>query len=280
VDPDSCRNVRISNCHFDVGDDCIAIKSGYDQDGRRVGIPCENILVSNCTFAHGHGGVTIGSEMSGSVRNVTVVNCVFDGTQRGLRVKTAMGRGGVIEYFRASNLVMRDISDAAFAITAAYGGGPAGPNAAGTDEAIPQLRHFYWGNVSVVNAKKVADLSGLAVSPLVDFRLSNVQATGAKAGIRCENAKDVVLENISLQPRSGPAVEIRNVTNLEVFRLAVEKPNDGVPVILLNGVAQALVHGCKVAAGSGAFVQLSGDTNQDIAVEGNRLAAGVKEREP
>ena len=280
VDPDSCRNVRISNCHIDVGDDCIAIKSGYDQDGRRVGIPCENILVSNCAFVHGHGGVTIGSEMSGSVRNVVVVNCVFDGTQRGLRVKTAMGRGGVVEYFRASNLVMRNISDAAFSITAAYGSGEAGANAASGAEAIPHLRHFSWENVSVVNAKKVADLSGLAVSPLEDFRLSNVQATGAKAGIRCENATGVVLENISLQPRSGPAVEARSVKNLEVLRLAVEKPAKDAAIVVLNGVTQALVHGCKVAAGPGVFVRLAGGTNQDIAIEGNRLAAGVKEREP
>lgn len=280
VDPDSCRNVRISNCHIDVGDDCIAIKSGYDQDGRRVGIPCENILVSNCTFAHGHGGVAIGSEMSGSVRNISVVNCVFDGTQRGLRVKTAMGRGGVIEYFRASNLVMRNIADAAFSITAAYGDGQAGANAASAAEGIPHLRHFYWGNVSVVNARKVADLSGLAVSPLEDFRLSNVQATGAKAGIHCENAKDVVLEDISLQPRSGPAVEARNVKNLEVFRLLVEKPNDGQPVVALNGVTQALLHECKVTAGAGVFVRLSGGTNQDIAAERNRLAVGVIELAP
>ena len=280
VDPDSCRNVRISDCHIDVGDDCIAIKSGYDQDGRRVGIPCENILVSNCTFGQGHGGVAIGSEMSGSVRNVTVVNCVFDGTQRGLRVKTAMGRGGVVEYFRASNLVMRNIADAAFSITAAYEDGQTGTNAASAAESIPHLRHFYWENVSVVNAKKVADLSGLAVSPLEDFRLSDVQATGAKAGIRCENAKDVVLADISLQPRSGPAVEARNVKNLEVFRLAVEKPNDGVPVVMLNGVTQALVHGCKVAAGPGVFVQFSNQTNQGVVVESNRLAAGMKERGP
>jgi len=278
VDPDSCRNVRISNCHIDVGDDCIVIKSGYDQDGRRVGIPCENILVNNCTFLHGHGGVAIGSEMSGSVRNVAVVNCVFDGTQRGLRVKTALGRGGVIEYFRASNLVMRNISDAAFSITAAYGGGNGG-TAAGGDEGIPHLRHFAWENVSVVNAKMVADLSGLAVSPLEDFRLSNVQVVGAKAGIRCENAKDVVLENITMQSRAGSAVEAHKVKNLEVLRLTVEKPNEGAPVVVLNGVTQALVQGCKVAAGPGVFVRASGSTNQDIAIEGNRLAIGVKDRE-
>lgn len=279
VDPDSCRNVRISNCHIDVGDDCIVIKSGYNEDGRRVGIPCENILISNCTFAHGHGGVAIGSEMSGSVRNVTVVNCVFDGTERGLRVKTALGRGGVVEYFRASNLIMRNISDAAFSVTASYGDGHSEDGKAVPPEAIPHLRHFYWGDVSVVNAKKLADLGGLAVSPLEDLRLYNVQTTGAKAGIRCENAKDIVLENITLQPRSGPAVEARNVANLETTGLQVEKPNEGAPVLALNDVTPALVRGCKVASGPGVFVRIAGDTNAAVVLESNRLGSQVKERE-
>src|SRR6516164_4642836 len=138
VDPDSCRDVRISNSYFDVGDDDIVIKSGYNEDGRRVGIPCEDIEINNCTFAHGHGGVVIGSETSGSVRNVTVANCVFDGTLRGLRVKTALGRGGVIENFRASNLVMRNIVETAFSITAAYDGpAPKTNGSASAPEIIP-----------------------------------------------------------------------------------------------------------------------------------------------
>ena len=280
VDPDSCRNVRISNCHFSVGDDCIVIKSGYNEDGRRVGIPCENILVCNCTFAQGHGGVVIGSEMSGSVRNVTVADCVFDGTRRALRVKTAPGRGGVIEYFRASNLVMRNLSEAAFSITAAYADRQSNDKAAGPAETIPHMRHFYWGDSIVVNAKKVADISSLAVSPLEDFRLCNIQATEAETGILIEHAKDVVLQEISIQPRSGPAVEARDVKNLEVFRLAVEKPNEGAPVVALNGVTKALLHGCQVAAGPGALARCSGDPSQDITLQGNRLAAGVKDRVP
>jgi hypothetical protein len=276
VDPDSCRNVRISNCHFSVGDDCIVIKSGYNEDGRRVGIPCENVVICNCTFAHGHGGVVIGSEMSGSVRNVTVANCVFDGTQRGLRVKTAPGRGGVIENFRASNLIMRNISDAAFLITAAYADNQSNDKAGGAPETIPHMRHFYWGDVSVINAKKLADLSGLADAPLEDVRLYRVQALGAKAGIRCQNAKDVVLEEITVQPLSGPAVEARDVSGLEVSGLVVEKPNEGAPVLQFNTVTQALVRGCKVAGGTGVFVQPSGDANQDLVLENNRLPAGVK----
>ncbi len=277
VDPDSCRNVRISNCHFDVGDDCIVIKSGYNEDGRRVGIPCENVVVCNCTFSHGHGGVVIGSEMSGSVRNVTVANCVFDGTQRGIRVKTAPGRGGVVEYFRASNLVMRNLSDAAFSVTAAYADSQTDAKAEAAAESVPHLRHFCWGDVSVVKAKKVADLSGLANSPLEDIRLYNVQAAGTTGGIRCENAKDVVLEEISLQPESGPAVEARSVRSLSVIRMAVENPNEGVPAVLFTGVTRALVEGCKVTAGSGVFVGLAGDANRDVAVERNRLPAGMEE---
>jgi polygalacturonase len=280
VDPDSCRNVRISNCHFDVGDDCIVIKSGYNEDGRRVGIPCENIVICNCTFARGHGGVVIGSEMSGSVRNVTVANCVFDGTQRGIRVKTAPGRGGVIEYFRASNLVMRNITDAAFSVTAAYADTMTDAKTEAAAETIPHMRHFYWGDISVVNAKKVADLSSIANSPLEDLRLYNVQAVGAKAGIVCENAKGVVLQDISLQPESGPAIEARKVTNLEVLRLAVEKPKANTPVLLLDHVSQALVHGCQVGAGPDVFVRCAGEADQGITVEGNRLPAAMKERQP
>jgi hypothetical protein len=280
VDPDSCRNVRISNCHFSVGDDCIVIKSGYNEDGRRVGIPCENIVIANCTFAEGHGGVVIGSEMSGSVRNVTVVNCVFDGTQRGLRVKTAPGRGGVIEYFRASNLVMRNISDAAFSVTAAYADTQSNDKAGGAPETIPHMRHFCWGDTTIVNAKRVADLSSLARAPLEDIRLYNIQALGAKAGILCERANGVVLQDISLQPRSGPAIEAKDTTNLEIDRLTAEKPNQGAPVIALNGVSQVLIHGCKVAAGTGEFVHCAGAKDLEINCEGNRLPGGVKERGP
>jgi polygalacturonase len=278
VDPDSCRNMRISNCRFDVGDDCIAIKSGYNEDGRRVGIPCENIVVTNCVFGHGHGGVAIGSEMSGSVRNVYVENCIFAGTQRGLRVKTALGRGGVIEDFRATNLVMRDISDAAFSITADYGDGGSGDKVTVAAEAIPRMRHFNWTTVTVVNAKRLADLRGLAGSPLEDFRLSHVRSTGAKAGIRCEDAAHVVLEDISLQPRAGAALEARNVKDLDVLDLSVEKPNDAAPVLLFQGVSSALVHDCTVNSGTGAFLRCEGDANQNIRLEGNHLAAGVKER--
>jgi polygalacturonase len=277
VDPDSCRDVRISNCFCDVGDDCIVIKSGYNEDGRRVGVPCENVLVNNCTFAHGHGGVVIGSEMSGSVRNVTVANCIFDGTQRGLRVKTALGRGGVIEHFRAANLVMRNITDTAFSITAAYGEGAQSSSSALPREAIPAMRHIHWSDISVVNTKRVGDLSALAESPIEDFSLRNVQVSAATSGIRCEHARSVHFENIELNPESGPALEARNVTRLEVLGLMVPKANEGVPVIALQNASDVVLHGCSVLAGSGLFLDETGKENQNLTCEANRLAPGVKE---
>lgn len=281
VDPDSCRNVRISNCYFDVGDDCIVIKSGYNEDGRRVAIPCEDVLVSNCTFAHGHGGVAIGSEMSGSVRNVTVANCIFDGTDRGLRVKTALGRGGVVENFRASNLVMRNIADAAFSITAAYSDSQSGPKTdTAAEETIPKLRHFHWSGVTIDQVKKVADLSGLEVSPLEDFSLRDVQANGAERGIRCENCQGVQFSSIEVQPATGPAVEAQRVSGLEIVDLKTPQPNKNTPVVLLNQVSRALLRDCRVLAGPGVFLELAGQDNTAVTCADNHLAVGVQEQAP
>jgi hypothetical protein len=277
VDPDSCRDVRILNCYCDVGDDDIVLKSGYNADGRRVGIPCEDILISDCTFAHGHGGVAIGSEMSGSVRNVTVANCVFDGTQRGLRVKTAMGRGGVIENFRACNLVMRNIVDAAFSITSNYDG----PRGSGTNapapELIPVMRHIHWSDAIVSGARLAAELNGLAESPVLDVSLRNIRFTSVKGGIHCEYAKGVRLENLDFQPASGPAVEAQKAGDLEVLYLTVQQPNPQAPVVLFKEVSGALVRDCQVSSGNGLFLKADG-SNRDVVCENNRLALGIQQR--
>jgi hypothetical protein len=280
VDPDSCRDVRISNCRFDVGDDCIVIKSGYNEDGRRVGIPCEDVLVSGCTFVHGHGGVVIGSEMSGSVRNVVVVNCIFDGTERGLRVKTSLGRGGVVENVRASNLVMRNITDAAFSITAAYDREVKDGAGRAAAEAIPVLRHLHCRGITVANADKVADLSGLPESPLEDFSLRDVQVSSCRAGIRCANAKEVILQDIRLPVTPGPAISVQNVKGLELLGLAVPAASQSSPVVLFQNVTDALLRDCKVPDGSGTFLRSTGGTNEQIILGTNRLGPGIKEREP
>ncbi len=107
IDPDGCQDVRISDCTIDVGDDCIAIKSGTEATPNRQ--PSERIIITNCHFLHGHGGVVLGSEMSGDIRNVVVSSCVFYETDRGIRLKTRRGRGGTVEGIQLTNLVMEKV---------------------------------------------------------------------------------------------------------------------------------------------------------------------------
>lgn len=104
-DPDSCADVLIKDCSFSDGDDCIAIKSGRDADGRRVNIPCQNLVIQNCTFKDGHGGLAMGSETSGGIRNVFAENCVFDSPNldSAMRFKTNPARGGYIEDIHIRN---------------------------------------------------------------------------------------------------------------------------------------------------------------------------------
>jgi polygalacturonase len=121
INPESCRNVQIMNSRIDVGDDCVTLKSGINEVGRKMGKPDENITITNCVMLRGHGGVTIGSEMSGGVRNVVVSNCVFQGTDVGIRVKSQRGRGGVVEGLSVSNIVMQDVASAFTIINVLHG---------------------------------------------------------------------------------------------------------------------------------------------------------------
>jgi polygalacturonase len=108
-DLESCRNVSISDCTMATGDDLVTIKSGTDEVGRRMGKPTENVTVTNCTMLWGHGAIVPGSETAGGTRNVSVSNCVFRGTDRGFRLKTQDGRGGVVDGLVVSNIVMQDV---------------------------------------------------------------------------------------------------------------------------------------------------------------------------
>ena len=109
IDPESCENVDIIGVKFSVGDDCIAVKSGKGKIAREIGIPSNNINIENCHMEYGHGGVVIGSEMSGGIKNIHIKNCLFENTDRGIRIKTRRGRGGVISGIYAENIYMNKV---------------------------------------------------------------------------------------------------------------------------------------------------------------------------
>jgi polygalacturonase len=127
-DPESCVDVLIKNCTFNTGDDCIAIKSGRNNDGRRVNVPSENIVIQGCTMKDGHGGVVIGSEVSGSVRNVYAEDCLMDSPilDRALRIKTNSVRGGVIENVFMRNVKVGQVREAVLKIDFYYEEGDKG----------------------------------------------------------------------------------------------------------------------------------------------------------
>lgn len=127
--PESCRDVLIEGCLFDTGDDCIAIKSGRNADGRRIAVPTENVIVRDCEMKDGHGGVTIGSEISGGVRNVFVERCRMDSPNldRALRFKNNAMRGGVLEHIYMRDVTVGQVADAVLQIDFLYEEGANGP---------------------------------------------------------------------------------------------------------------------------------------------------------
>ncbi len=192
INPESCRNVHISDCHISVGDDCITIKSGRDAQARNIGVPCENITITNCTMMSGHGGVVIGSEMSGGVKRVTISNCVFDGTDRGIRLKSTRGRGGVVEDIRISNIVMNNISKEALVFNLKYSKMPQ----EAFSERTPVFRNVFVSGVSVRDVNTPIKVVGLEEAPITDIVLRDIFIQDAKQSCIFEDYKDVVLDDV------------------------------------------------------------------------------------
>jgi polygalacturonase len=235
INPDSCRNVHISDCHVDVGDDCITIKSGSENDGRLQRRPCENIVITNCTMIHGHGGVVIGSEMSGSVRNVAISNCAFVGTDRGIRIKSRRGRGGVVEDVRVSNIVMDQVL-CPIVINLFYGCGAwkdpkvTDSSAQPVTDGTPRFRRLRFSGISArrvkYSAAHVVGLPEMFVQDVtfndiaIDLDPENAQAGQSamapnqpdlcRAGFVLRNVEKVRLSNISITNQLGPAIDVGN----------------------------------------------------------------------
>jgi polygalacturonase len=217
INPESCRTVQISNCRIDNGDDCVTLKSGLNEAGRQMNRPDEDITITNCVMYHGHGGITIGSEMSGGVRNVVVTNCVFHGTDNGIRIKSQRGRGGVVEGVSISNIVMEDVPHP-FIITSFYAGKDTAADRFPVDEGTPRLREMLISNVSARGAVDAGAITGLQEMPISDVTFSNVHVR-AKKGFTCTNASDVRFLDCVFDVESGAPLLSRNSSHVEAARL-------------------------------------------------------------
>ena len=215
LDVESCKNVLVTNCFFDAGDDAICLKSGKDEDGRRRGEPCENVIIKNNTVLHGHGGFVIGSEMSGGVRNVYVSGCSFVGTDVGLRFKSTRGRGGVVENIFIDNINMIDISNDALTMDLYYAVNdfPETP-IPDVNEETPVFRNIYISNVLCRGAERAVYFNGLPEMPLKNIFIKNMTVTNAKKGIVINQASQVNMENIKVEDPEAPGIQIKNATGI------------------------------------------------------------------
>ena len=193
LDLESCRNALVLNSVFDAGDDCICLKSGKDEEGRKRGMPTENIVVRGCTVYNGHGGFVVGSEMSGGVRNILVENCQFVGTGNGLRFKSCRGRGGIVENIYVRGISMANIEDAAITFDMYYGKRDPNEIVPPVDESTPIFRKIEISNISCRGAKEGLHFRGLPEMPIQDVRLSNINII-AESNPAFEFCKNVIVE--------------------------------------------------------------------------------------
>ena len=200
-DPESCDGVLIERCYFNTGDDCIAIKSGRNADGRRRNMPSQNIIVRDCRMANGHGGVVIGSEMSGGARNIFIENCEMDSPNldRVIRLKTNTCRGGVAENIYVRNIWVGQCKEAVLKINLVYE-----PSEQSQRGFYPVVRNVYMENVNCESSRYGAFIDGLPDSLNVygihvkDCRWNGVKENG---NLLRGLMKDVKFDNVTINGR-------------------------------------------------------------------------------
>jgi polygalacturonase len=193
-DPECCKDVLIENCVFDTGDDCIAIKSGRNSEGRRVGVPTENIIIRNCTMRDGHAGVAIGSEISGDCRNVFVENCEMSSPNLAcaLRIKSNATRGGVVENIFMRNCNVGVVKDSVLQIDFLYEEGAKG-------DYKPVAKNVAMDNITVAHTPRVLNVRGFPGAEISNVRIYNSTFKDVQKPDVVQDA-DVKLVDCKLEP--------------------------------------------------------------------------------
>jgi polygalacturonase len=201
-DPESCTDVLIKGCSFNNGDDCIAIKSGRNNDGRRVNVPSSNIVIQGCVMKDGHGGVVIGSEVSGGVRNVYAENCVMSSPNldRALRFKTNSERGGVIENVYCRNIDVGEVKEAVILIDYYYDKGDVG-------KFTPVMRNFYFNNVTSKKSRYALNMKAYERSPVKNLQIENCSFENVKNPNVIDNIEITRCKSVTI---NGKQMELKN----------------------------------------------------------------------
>jgi unsaturated rhamnogalacturonyl hydrolase len=198
-DPESSRDILIEDCVFDTGDDCIAIKSGRNNDGRRVGVPSENIVIRRSVMKDGHGGVVLGSECSGGIRNVFIEDCVMDSPEldRALRFKNNAVRGGVLENVFMRRVQIGRVGEAVLTIDLLYEEGAQGPHQ-------PVVRNVQLDQITSSASPRAFYIAGFPGAVIDDIRVSDSTFNNLTAPEVATHAGRITLRNVTFAPKEKP----------------------------------------------------------------------------
>lgn len=202
IDLESCENCEISNSIFEVGDDGICIKSGKNKEARKIKKPTKNVWIHDCKVFDAHGGFVVGSEMSRGVSNILVENCLFSGTDIGIRFKSAIERGGVVEDITIRNIFMNNILEEGMIFTMGYVLSNIEDNKEGKNkeilrEDLPEFKNIYMDNIICRGAKIAIKVNGLDELPIHDIKVSNSEFIADKA-IDLVRHENIAFENVTI----------------------------------------------------------------------------------
>jgi DNA sulfur modification protein DndE len=257
IDPASCRNVIIYNSTVDVGDDGICLKPGSIASSQKPGPSCENIVIVDCVVYHAHGGFVIGSESFGGVNNVSVRNCVFVGTDVGVRFKSLRGKGGLVENVFIDGIQMREIASEAVLFDMSYGGGS--PEVEATkdrgakheeqvNDLTPRFQDISFKNIVCNGAGRAVLIAGLPEMPIKGISFENVSVNATK-GLLFTDVDGIRLDSCRVVSSSGPMFTINQSRNV-------------------------VVNGGAFSSSAGPFLTVSGEKTDNIRFVGVDQAKG------
>jgi polygalacturonase len=275
INPNSCTNVLIEYNILDTGDDCITIKSGRDNDGRRIGIPCKNILIRYNKGLQGHGGIVIGSEMSGGVENVYAHDCRFNGTDRIIRIKTDRGRGGYVRNCWFKDIFADTIEQQAIRINMLYSGNERLP-ALEVNSTTPVIENIHYENIYCDFAKQnVIQILGIPEMPVNNITFKNIQLKGQK-GIEIIDARNISLTNIAVNNTKGPAVSIAFSDSIQIEKFTIEGIHpELIPISVFDTRHFSLKNLVYKGKDDGKWIQITGNSDDifiDQSIPENRIS--------
>jgi polygalacturonase len=283
---DSTQRVAITRCRISAGADGIGIKSGYNEEGRKIGIPVEDVLIDGCHLFRVSSAVMVGSETAGGIRNVLITNSLISDCMSAIRIRAPRGRGGVVEKIRLCNVVIDRVDEVVVKISNFFdsirGEGRGGrlnlsrsnvelarSRKEPIDEGTPTFRNFTFNRLTVGKAKGLALVEGLPERFIQGVTFQEISLAEAPSGVFCTMAADVSIDGVTLGVLQDPAVDAREVQRLEVHRLRCRQPPPDAPVVWLENVARAFIHGCDIAPGKATTPWFDQEQSRDVTLAAN-----------